>query len=70
MRDFKAAPKIIGIDSTLSLAKRDKISMFVIRRLPRYYRFLSELKDNGVTGSLPKSFLTRWVYRLSNSSGS
>jgi len=28
--------------------KRDNISMSVIRRLPRYYRFLSELKDNGV----------------------
>ena len=30
------------------MPKRDNISMSVIRRLPRYYRFLSELKDNGV----------------------
>lgn len=27
--------------------KNDKISMSVIRRLPRYYRFLLELKNNG-----------------------
>lgn len=30
------------------MAKRDNISMSVIRRLPRYYRFLSELHDEGV----------------------
>ena len=30
------------------MPKRDNISLSVIRRLPRYYRFLSELKDNGV----------------------
>lgn len=30
------------------MPKRDNISMSVIRRLPRYYRFLSDLKDNGV----------------------
>lgn len=29
------------------MAKNDKISMSVIRRLPRYYRFLLELKSNG-----------------------
>ena len=31
------------------LAKSDTISMPVIRRLPRYYRFLYDLKENGVT---------------------
>ena len=30
------------------MAKRDKISMSVIRRLPRYYRFLSEIQSDGV----------------------
>lgn len=29
------------------MSKNDKISMSVIRRLPRYYRFLLELKNNG-----------------------
>jgi len=31
------------------LPKRDNISMSVIRRLPRYYRFLNQLKRDGVT---------------------
>lgn len=31
------------------MPKRKNISMSVIRRLPRYYRFLSQLKDRGVT---------------------
>lgn len=30
------------------MSKRENISMSVIRRLPRYYRFLSELKTQGV----------------------
>lgn len=30
------------------MPKRDNISMSVVRRLPRYYRFLSELRDKGV----------------------
>ncbi len=30
------------------MSKSDSISMSVIRRLPRYYRFLSELNDQGV----------------------
>lgn len=30
------------------MPKRENISMSVIRRLPRYYRFLSDLIDNGV----------------------
>ena len=30
------------------MAKADHISMSVIRRLPRYYRFLYDLKENGV----------------------
>jgi redox-sensing transcriptional repressor len=31
------------------MPKRDNVSMSVIRRLPRYYRFLSGLKEKGVT---------------------
>ena len=31
------------------MAKADHISMSVVRRLPRYYRFLYDLKENGVT---------------------
>lgn len=31
------------------MAKNDSISMSVIKRLPRYYRFLGELKKNNVT---------------------
>lgn len=31
------------------MPKRENISMSVIRRLPRYYRFLSDLIQNGVT---------------------
>lgn len=31
------------------MAKADRISMSVVRRLPRYYRFLYDLKENGVT---------------------
>ncbi len=31
------------------MAKSETISMSVVRRLPRYYRFLYDLKDNGVT---------------------
>lgn len=30
------------------MAKRDNISMLVVRRLPRYYRFLTELQAEGV----------------------
>lgn len=31
------------------MPKRDNVSMSVIRRLPRYHRFLKQLKENGVT---------------------
>lgn len=31
------------------MQKKDNVSMSVIRRLPRYYRFLAELGKNGVT---------------------
>ena len=31
------------------MPRRENISMSVIRRLPRYYRFLTHLKDKGVT---------------------
>lgn len=31
------------------MAKSEYISMSVVRRLPRYYRFLYDLKENGVT---------------------
>ncbi|MDR1564038.1 MAG: redox-sensing transcriptional repressor Rex, partial [Oscillospiraceae bacterium] len=42
------------------MAKREKVSMSVIRRLPRYYRFLSDLKSNGV-GRISSSELS---YRM------
>ncbi len=31
------------------MAKSEHISMSVVRRLPRYYRFLYDLKENGIT---------------------
>ena len=31
------------------MAKNEHISMSVVRRLPRYYRFLYDLKENGIT---------------------
>ena len=31
------------------MPKSENVSMSVIKRLPRYYRFLSDLRDNGVT---------------------
>lgn len=31
------------------MAKAEHISMSVVRRLPRYYRFLYDLKENGIT---------------------
>ena len=31
------------------MQKKDSVSMSVIRRLPRYHRFLSELEHKGVT---------------------
>lgn len=31
------------------MSKRERISMSVIKRLPRYYRFLGDLKNKGVT---------------------
>mgnify|MGYP000759971789 CR=1 FL=1 len=30
------------------MEKRENISMSIIKRLPRYYRFLQSLKDNGI----------------------
>lgn len=48
-------PKVGG----LAMPKRDNISMSVIRRLPRYYRFLSDLKDNGITRISSRELSTR-----------
>ena len=31
------------------MAKESTISLQVIRRLPRYYRFLYDLRENGIT---------------------
>lgn len=33
----------------MGMAKNEHISMSVVRRLPRYYRFLYDLKENGIT---------------------
>ena len=29
------------------MAKNDSVSLSVVKRLPRYYRFLGEIKKNG-----------------------
>lgn len=46
-------------DGGYFMPKRDNISMSVIRRLPRYYRFLSDLKDNGITRISSRELSTR-----------
>lgn len=33
----------------MGMARNEHISMSVVRRLPRYYRFLYDLKENGIT---------------------
>ena len=42
------------------MAKSEYISMSVVRRLPRYYRFLYDLKENGVTRIPPGSCPRGW----------
>ena len=50
------------------MPKRDNISMSVIRRLPRYYRFLSELKDNGASaGSDSRAMDILWNSSITKS---
>ncbi len=41
------------------MAKRDNISMSVIRRLPRYYRFLDDLQRHGVTRTSSRELAER-----------
>ncbi len=43
------------------MEKRENISMSIIKRLPRYYRFLQSLKDNGIVASAPRSWRTVWA---------
>lgn len=47
------------------MAKRENISMSVIRRLPRYYRFLSDLKTNGITRISSRELSTRMGFTAS-----
>ena len=37
------------------MGRNDGVSISVIKRLPRYYRFLGELKENGAVGRLATS---------------
>ena len=41
------------------MSKNNKISMSVIRRLPRYYRFLQSLKENGIVRISSKELAAR-----------
>ena len=43
------------------MEKRENISMSIIKRLPRYYRFLQSLKDNGIVRISSKELATVWV---------
>ena len=38
-----------SVCEVFSMAKDSAISLRVIQRLPRYYRFLYDLKENGIT---------------------
>lgn len=38
-----------------------KASLPVIKRLPKYYRYLRTLKNDGITASRPVSWPPRWV---------
>ena len=46
------------------MQKKPYISMPVIRRLPRYYRFLRHLDKRGVTRISSRSFPKKWASRL------
>lgn len=41
------------------MEKRENISMSIIKRLPRYYRFLQSLKDNGIVRISSKELADR-----------
>ncbi len=45
--------------------KREEISMAVVKRLPRYYRFLQELKANGVVRVSSREFSERLGFTAS-----
>lgn len=47
------------------MQKKENVSMSVIRRLPRYYRFLSELKKNGETRTSSKDLSERMGFTAS-----
>ena len=42
-----------------SMMEEQKISLSVIKRLPRYYRFLEELKNNGINRISSKELSAR-----------
>lgn len=41
------------------MEKKDEISISVIKRLPRYYRFLQSLKENGIVRISSKELANR-----------
>ncbi len=47
------------------IQKKGKVSMSVIRRLPRYYRFLKELEKNGITRISSKELSERMGFTAS-----
>ncbi len=48
---------------------RSNISMAVIRRLPKYYRYLNELMEKGVTRISSMEFGRSWDYRFADKTG-
>lgn len=49
------------------MQNKDDISISVIKRLPRYYRFLQSLKDNGIVRISSKELAKKnGAYRFTN----
>ena len=46
------------------MEKRENISMSIIKRLPRYYRFLQSLKDNGIVRISSKELAPKFATTL------
>ena len=49
------------------MQNKDDISISVIKRLPRYYRFLQSLKDNGIVRISSKELAARMGLCIDNS---
>lgn len=50
------------------MEKKDEISISVIKRLPRYYRFLQSLKENGIVRISSKELANRMGLTLTDTS--